>query len=280
MIEFNLTHTIDLREFASLDTIIRGLRSELAQAVQETSTALMSAWAKEATIAIPKARTYNEHITSKQIDQLHVIVENDHPAVVFLEQGINPFDMKRMLSSSARVRVSKDGKRYLVIPFHHKNTEMAGSGLDAEEYEGLGGSSFKRNNPPPHEYKWGEHTTDLGDVGKRRKFFTPITGQHARFDKSGADRSTPFGPFVGTIDYTWKTSPFESVYRFEDNRGKTQSYTSFRTMSESESQEQAWYHPGIRAMRIAENAVEEVRPEFLNTISSILREAVTSSRKV
>lgn len=52
-------------------------------------------------------------------DPLHFFAENLAPYARALEDGFDAFDMKKALESSDKVRISKDGKKYLVIPFRH-----------------------------------------------------------------------------------------------------------------------------------------------------------------
>ena len=52
-------------------------------------------------------------------NELEYNITHTSKIAVYLEKGTEPYDLKKMLYTSAKVRVSKDGKRYLIIPFRH-----------------------------------------------------------------------------------------------------------------------------------------------------------------
>jgi len=236
--------------------------------VSETGDQLVGAWTREAQLALKSSTSYIHHISTKEISPTHVRVSNDHPAALFLELGVDPFDMKKSLATSPKVRIGKKGQRYLIIPFDHPLQRIVAEGHVApEELSELAPSKWltRGQNVSAHQYEWGDALTDMGNVGKKRKYWSAYTGPMARFDKRGFDTGAH-----GTIDYTWKTSPFERIYRFVDSHGKTTSFTAFRTIS-SKSEPDAWIHPGIRAMRIAGTAVEQVRPQFNARVSDAIK---------
>ncbi|MGB9660652.1 MAG: hypothetical protein ACPL5F_01370 [Moorellaceae bacterium] len=72
---------------------------------------------------------------------------------------------------------------------------------------------------------------------------------------------TPKGP------YTWTTGPYSGMQRL--GRERHSQYMTFRTVSDR-SPASSWWHPGIKARRIAERTVEQVVPQ----IERLLAEAV------
>jgi hypothetical protein len=62
---------------------------------------------------------YLRSIQLRQVNDFAAEVYSELPYATALEEGMPARDMKKMLGSSWKVRVSKKGKRYLIIPFRH-----------------------------------------------------------------------------------------------------------------------------------------------------------------
>ncbi len=257
---------VDLSGIQALEDFAELIPSRLAKVIEATGTQLVAEWSKEARIALKNPSGYVLKIEEGveypfHDDPLHYVVTNRHPAVMFLEEGVDPFDLKKMLETSSKVKISKEGKRYLRVPFKHSVESMESAGIDPREFQQLATSQKQTRLvvDARRRYEWGDRLKDMGDLGKRRKFFSGMG------DKFAAER----GVRGRTVDYTWKTSPFENVVRFKENHGS--SYMTFRTISEN-SDPDSWIHPGIRATHIAEMAVSNVEPMFIAAVREIIPE--------
>lgn len=99
--------------------------SATVQAIRESSITVLNTWIKKAESKFTHSRA--EYIGGFdggllwpfQGDPLYARVTNHWPKAIYFEKGWQPFDMKKALQTSDKVRISKDGKRYLVIPFEH-----------------------------------------------------------------------------------------------------------------------------------------------------------------
>ena len=270
-LSFEISYDIDFGPILKLaERISESLRDELARIVEAGGQQLEAAWIEEAGALLKNPTGYIRHIQEGieypfEQDPLHFAIINDHPAARLLEEGVKPYDLKKILETSSKVRISKDGNRYLVIPFTQSMASVKAAGIDPKKVRALEPSTFRRGQFPrgslahqanpggqPHRYTWGESLNDMGDVGKRRKYFTPF--------------QTRSGNREDTVDYTWKTSPFERMYRFGLTSGNQ--LTTFRTMSDK-SDPNSWQHPGIRGMKIAEIAVKRVGPGIISEVERI-----------
>jgi len=197
-------------------SLIKGLHLQLetaiAQAVQTTALTAQAAW-KQTVLQTPglwqpiKDR-YADSIRV-EYDGMGARIYSDDPMATPIETGIPARDMKRMLDTSAKVRVAQTGKhagqRYLIIPFRHNtpgNTALAGampqavyaqakqltkshvtgkvsmrSGLNASNPHTKGPLMTMRNT-----YKWGDRLNGA-DTPKRFKgmvrFNTSSGGQNS-----------------------------------------------------------------------------------------------------
>ena len=259
-INFDLNYLLDVIDRLSGEGR-NTLYERVNQAVEDGSDLLMANWTEEATISLPgSSGGYVNAISKDPQGWAHIAVINNHPAAVYLELGIDAFDMKKMLQTSSKVKISKDGKKYMHIPFEHKRDDLIKAGVDPQEI-----SEMQPSTRDPR--KWGDRLTDFGDVGRKTKYFIrrqSLRDLHAQKVSEGMDK--------GKVSYEWKTSMFENTYKFKDTKtGQTESFKSFRTISEN-SDPMSWIHPGIRAMNITGNAVEKTKPIFFQSVSEIVEQ--------
>jgi len=164
----------------------------------------------------------------------------------YIEDGQPARDMKPKLLASPKAKTSKDGSKYITVPFRHG---VPGSvGLPAM---------------PKHIY---EQASRLG-YSRRNGFLKAlITGR--KYEWNGRLKELPEGqrshiaPHPGG-KYTWKSGQFAGMVRM-GNKGHTQ-YLTFRRLSEK-SDPASWMHPGVPARRVRDAVVENTREEVLQLI--------------
>lgn len=255
-------------------TLDRSLRDILDASAQQ----LIVIWSKEATIALKHPAGYIAALTDQGSvypfpdNRLGVVVENDHPAAYFLEMGTNAFDIKKMLGSSAKVKESKAGNRYIRIPLDQSRKSLDKYNI-GEQASKLAPSKNLGLEAGQRRTKWGDRLK-ANDLGQRSKIFA-IQGALAMntAQRIGTIATVgKSGEATRLIHYTWKASPFQNVVRFEDKFGKTSGYKSFRTISDA-SDPDSWIHPGINASHIAEKASIEMRPIFIENVAAAVKDA-------
>lgn len=192
---------------------------------------------------------YMDSIQMEMTGPFSALVWSDYRHAEEIESGRPARDLKRMLSTSLKVRVSKDGRRYLYIPFRHSTPGNTAHGPDM----------------PQHVY----------DVARN---LTPsrVTGQTTRLSGTGAhDIKTRKHLTVPQSTYAWgsrlpagsmgpnpkgKTDRFASMYRFDTTTpGGTRSsaYVTLRTMSEKSN---GWIVPAQPGLHLAQKVADELRP--------------------
>lgn len=95
----------------------------LHQAVGAVAAAAAADW-KERVLKAPKLWSvekdrYAESITWEMTGDFSAVISTDYKFAEEIETGRPPRDLKRMLDTSQKVRRTKDGRRFLVIPFRH-----------------------------------------------------------------------------------------------------------------------------------------------------------------
>lgn len=198
---------------------------------------------------------------------------NDAPYADAIERGTGERDLKRMLDSSLKVRVTKDGRRYLIIPIRWGTGTGSGAGV-----------SFGRHVMPPDAHA----TAHMLDPSR-------ITGHGRRLSGTGAWSVRTQGPYtVRSRQYQWGGRLTEQALRaampnLEDEHvqrmrgmvkmqhptrggGKDTQYLTFRTMIEGGS--------GWRALEQAGKYPARAVAQDLSRIAGrVLREAVRSEQQ-
>jgi hypothetical protein len=235
----------------------------LAFAVQGVADAVETRWKQFASgmtmpngrVINPRSGQYARSIMQRNTGDFSRTVYTELPYAQEIEQGAPRRDMKSLLNSSLKVRVSAAGRRYLIIPFRHSpnpNNVMRDNampaavhdwwgsakpshvlqGLNFKRPSGTGALDIKTHGPlmvPAHRYNWGDRlsASTLRALGVR--------GQAAK--------------------------RMEGMYNFR-SPGKTggaahSSYITFRTMTEGGK---GWIRPATEGKWPARQVAEIYQP--------------------
>ena len=125
---YQIVYDIDYSKIYELINHIEqqlGKEAELPQAVEAAGDLATQTWLNVAASKFKHSQGgYANGIVSGikypyQSDRLHYKIIHTQPWAKALEEGFGAFDMKKALDTSPKVRVGKDGKKYLIIPFQH-----------------------------------------------------------------------------------------------------------------------------------------------------------------
>lgn len=212
-ISVELGHLIGLRA-----SIRRENFPFLAKAVQTVAEEAHRTWHAFASgVPMPDGKSVNARsgdyarsILLRQTGDFEAEVYSMLPYAAAIEDGSPARDLKRMLNTSLKVRLSKKGKRYLIIPFRHghpnsvmgnnmprvvhdwwKSKARSSSHIKGEflRPSGTGAFDIKTRKPimvPAWKYKWGTKLSraDLADLGISGKHGRRLEGMY-RFRKLG-----------------------------------------------------------------------------------------------
>lgn len=185
---------------------------------------------------------YAGSIQWKMTGDFEALVWTDYRLAEEIETGRPAKDLKRMLDTSLKVRLSKKGKRYLVIPFRH-NTP---------------GNSAHAPAMPKAVYQ-----------AARELAPSSITGQGTRVSGTGAfDLKTRQPATVAQRRYSWGDKlvgdtigkRHQGMYRFETTTpgGKRSSaYLTMRTMVEGSP---GWIIKARPGLNIAKKVTQDMQP--------------------
>jgi hypothetical protein len=231
-------------------------------------------------------------------DKLHLYIENKSPYAYFLEVGVQPFDLKKILETSSKVRVAKDGSRYLIIPFrfgtpgslglrsmpdniYNEAKDLRASTIINTASEGVqqrGGqlenpipasksqayvadaTGMKFNNPDKTKRNVYSWGDRLTDVGEIYEGMYKFQ-KNVTLVREQFMQNTPLGKFT-----------YSRAVNKTDNNTAYSNYMNFRVMSENST---GWLHPGIDAMNLAKNTANQAK----EPVTQILKEGVMQDLK-
>lgn len=276
----NIVYNIDYSALSDLTNYVQNNLSKASNLRESISVAKDYAIQKWITTAESKfthsqggyARSLVEGVKYPfQNDPFHARIEPKGKIAYYLEKGVQPFDLKKMLQTSNKVRISKDGKKYLVIPFRHgtpgsktlppmpeevykearnlKESAITGTFREgivkqAKSYEEA--EMLRQNNPDRvrrNIYAWGEKIEGLGGI---------YEGMY-RFQKNPTINRMNFdmGKFTGLTNTT-------------GNVINSSHYMTFRVMIEDGG---GWMHPGIKPMGILKETVAQIETPILRMMA-------------
>lgn len=232
----------------------------LSYAVKTIAEAAHQQWVQYASGAplpdgkIIKIRTgeYARSIQLRQIGDFSAEVYSNLAYAIAIEEGSPARDLKKILDSSLKVRLTKDGRRYLIIPFRFNNpNSVLGNNMPQAVHDwwqqgrnpssitgtyrrlsGTGAYDIKtreRITVPGWRYKWGDRLgkQDLADLG--------VTGQAA--------------------------SRLQGMYNFRKPGGSGGSshsqFVNFRTMVEGS---RGWIAPAVEGKHPARTVAQQLQP--------------------
>ena len=126
---YKITATVDEQKLADVIFALEALGANrlpnTAQAVNQSTEAVQQRWIDNSKNAFKRPTgAYMAGIENGlnypfDNDIYKGAVINTAPHASAIEHGQQPYDMKRALFTSPKVRISKKGKRYLIVPFRH-----------------------------------------------------------------------------------------------------------------------------------------------------------------
>lgn len=223
-----------------------------ASAIRMIAEAAHYRWIQYASgkVPLPNGKTlgrvsgaYASSIKIAENGFLKYVIFSDDPKARWIEDGFPEWDMHQLLTSSHKVRVSKKGKKYLIIPFRHGTPGALGVVMPKTLYRYwmvpdrkssvISGQYLQRSvqdHATPvtrRTYMWGDRVTrkDVEKLG---------------LDPSGLGRN-----LVGMV-------------RFQNNEDRGGQYLTFRVLGEDSK---GWVRPARQGFKIAQSVYEYVQRE-------------------
>lgn len=252
---------VDLAGLLDISPIARaGIFATLSAAVERVAITGAERW-REAVLRAPlwegERRAYASSIEWRMTGEYSGEIVSRYKYVEDIETGRPAYDMKRMLDTSMKVRVSRKGRRYLIIPMRH-NTP--------------GNDALARAMPK----------SVYDDA--RQLAPSKIVGHGTRLSGTGAfDIKTKQPYLVRARKYQWGGSlpsgqgngRYAGMYRFETSSGgqKSSSYLTFRVMAEGQP---GWVIAPRPGLFIVQKMVDGLRPDAGKVFSAAIQQDLSA----
>jgi hypothetical protein len=190
------------------------------------------------------------------------VISSDDPKAYWLEVGTDPWDMRKVLQTSHKVRQTADGTRYLVIPFRWGTPGTLV----------VGGYVGRAMSVPVHQFMLNRVSESFitGTYQQPSLIDPSVSVDRRRYDWGGS--LTPRDLHELGIDPN--TAPgrhMVGMYRMNDPEGSHAQHVTFRTISER-SPSGTWMHPGTEGKYPARATAEWAERE-MNTLMQLAMEA-------
>lgn len=284
MAEFKIS--VDLSQVMNAVPIInRQVFPLVNQAVRAIAQQTHANWMK----SVYKARlwsgekdAYATSITWEMTGDFSAVVHTDYKNADEIETGRPPYDLKTMLNTSPKVRRTKDGRRFLIIPFRQNTT-----GYDA-----------LTSSMPQDVYDAGSALTASKIIGQAKRASGELTSIHPKWGTQPLKKQTPFasntktrGPMLvnkniykwgGKLDTSGMTGltdaqkkRYNGMVRMEGSTpggGRYSQFMTFRVMMEGSA---GWIIPAKPGLYLAKKVADKMQPKA----EKVLNEAVRQSFK-
>ena len=212
----------------------------------------------------PRDGTYARSILSRAFGPFRGEVYTELAYAKDIEQGTAARDMKKILGTSLKVRLTKDGRRYLIIPIRHDTPGTAGgtNGMPAEVHAWWQGKQASSVSSALLNYR--RLTTHYQDAsGKRHGVYdmktkaritVPAWRYHWGDRMSKKDLTA-----LGMADHQVKRMAGMVNFRTPGKSGgaANSQYMTFRTMVEGGK---GWIAPAQPGRHVAQQTADQVRP--------------------
>lgn len=260
-----LSLRLDVGQVSQMPSILKTeVLFRLHAAVEHVSAMTAAEWQTKvlkAKLWAGERQAYADSITYRMVGDLKGEVVADYNKAREIEDGRPARDLKRMLDTSLKTRVSKAGRRYLIIPFRHNTPGQTGHSSDM----------------PDHVY-----------AAAKKLVFSGVKSMGARLSGTGAYDIATKGPLqVKQANYLWggrlaagsmgpnrkgKTDRFAGMVRFQETSGNgvKSTYMTFRVMAEGSP---GWIVAPQPGLNIAKQVLDAMKPialqEFKGAIQGV-----------
>jgi hypothetical protein len=244
----NYNLTIDLAPLMmAMASVNKEIELRIAKTVADTANAVLMDW-KERVLHAPgvwqqEKDDYANSIAIRPINDFEVEIYSDYKFAAEIETGRPARDLKRMLDTSTKVRVSvKTSQRYLIIPMRHNVSSMPQAVKSAAQ--AMTKSTVTSMTTRPNQI-------DTYDTKSRQKI-----GVSQRVYQWGSRMAAPKGSnHAGMVRMNTSTG-----------KAKSSSYLTFRVMTENSN---GWIIPAKPGLFIVRTLVDEYLPKFEQQMGTI-----------
>ncbi|WOL24220.1 hypothetical protein fHeYen801_010c [Yersinia phage fHe-Yen8-01] len=261
-ITINLGSTMDI-----LAIVNKEVFPYLHQAVNAVGQKMAANWQEDiykAKLWSGEKDAYAKSISWQMTGDFSGYVEATYKWAKEIEEGRPQRDLKKMLNTSLKVRRTKKGTRFLVIPFRHNVKDMPpqlAAQAKALQASSVVGQSMRRSGEITHLSR----KTGMQPASSQQQVKNPYLSNIKTKGPQGVNKNIyQWGGRLGAGSFgpnpKGKTDIAAGMVRMDTSSGKQKSsaYMTFRIMSEKS---QGWIVPPQPGLWIARKVVDEMKPK-------------------
>lgn len=268
--QFKYTISFDLGSKLEITAAInKAVFPLLNQAVSAVSQQLASNWQEsvyKAKLWSGEKDAYAKSIKWEMTGDFSAVVSSDYKYAEEIDSGRPARDLKTMLDTSQKVRQTKDGRRFLVIPFRHNtpgnnaHSKAMPTAVHALAKAMAPSKVVSMGERPSGQLTHLSPKTGMSPAGKTNFLSNPKTKAHAMVASRGYDwggrlsKSAMKAAGIGAAD----RKLFAGMVKMDTSTpggAKSSSFMTFRVMMEGSS---GWIVPAQPGQQIAKNVVEQM----------------------
>lgn len=242
-----------------LEGISAALYEQVSQAVKDTANQGYLLWLESVRLAnIPHdvKMIYTQSIDMAMVNDFKVELWTDYPKAAEIENGQPARDLKTMLQTSIKARVSKKGLKYLYIPFRHNTpgNEALAAAMPKQVYEQA--LNLEKSRILSIGLRQSQITQQAGGYSYRSAVLQRSYQWGGRLQAGLAEKAKPYH----------QTDLYAGMVRFDDSVTGDSYYMTFRTMSEKSS---GWIVPAKPGLKITEAVATQVEQLLKENLAGI-----------
>lgn len=276
--------SVDLSEVLNVAPIInRALMPALNQAVRYIAQATANNWAEDvhrAKLWSGEKDAYANSITWQMTGDFSAVVQTEFKNAEGIEVGRPAYDLKQMLNTSPKVRRTKDGRRFMIIPMRANspgNSALADAMPDSvyQAAYGLKPSSIVGQGQRPAGEMTSIHSTHGMRVLKKQTPFASDTKTRGpmlvnkNVYKWGGKLDTSSIAGLGAADKK-KYAGMVRMSTTTPGGKRSSTYLTFRVMGEWST---GWILPAQPGKYIAKKVADEMQPKAERLIADAVSDS-------
>lgn len=238
----------------------------VSQAVNGIAQATASRWiesVQRAKLWSGEKDAYAKTISYRMTGEFSAVVESDYRYAQDIETGRPARDLKAMLNTSMKVRRTKTGTRFLIIPFRHNVDSMPGhvqTAAKALSASTITGQSQRRAGEMTSA-AFGIGMVAMSEKRQRRNPFAKTTGtrQDVMVKKNHYNWGARLAAGSMGPNPRGKVDRYAGMVRFDTStdKAKSSAFLTFRVMSEKSK---GWIVPAQPGQMLVDGVVKEMQP--------------------
>jgi len=278
MADLNIKFSFDLGDKLDLIGIVNKqvfpLLNQAVRAVAAQTAANWQANVHQAKLWSGEKDEYAKSITWRMTGDFSAVVESDYRYDQEIESGRPARDLKKMLGTSAKVRRTTDGRRFLVIPMRHNVSKLEQAGLAGMASDLDPSKIISQGERPSGEVTWLSPTAGMGPAAKQTPYLSnTATKQAMMVTKNnyawGGRLTNQAMKGAGVPDAVRKWA--SNMYRFDASTpggAKSSVYLTFRIMMEGSS---GWVVPAKPGLFLAKKTADAMQPKAESAFAEAIR---------